>query len=114
MTAENQVPKAPTAFDDSTASNARLCSTAKTDLVRVGADQVIDYRRDDFSDGRQRYDAVLDIAGNSRLSDVRRALTPWSKPSLIISATRADLRRLLPAGVGAHRSRRLGYCHART
>jgi NADPH:quinone reductase-like Zn-dependent oxidoreductase len=54
-----------------------VCSTAKTELARsVGADHVIDYSREDFADGRQRYDAILDIGGNPRLSHLRRALAP--------------------------------------
>ena len=54
-----------------------VASTAKADLVRsIGADQVIDYTREDFADGRQHYDLILDIGGNSRLSRLRRALTP--------------------------------------
>ena len=49
----------------------------KTDLVRsIGADHVIDYTQDDFADGRQRYDLILDIGGNSRMARLRRALTP--------------------------------------
>jgi NADPH:quinone reductase-like Zn-dependent oxidoreductase len=54
-----------------------VCSTAKAGLVRsIGADQVIDYTREDFADGRQHYDLILDIGGNSRLSRLRRGLTP--------------------------------------
>jgi len=54
-----------------------VCSTGKTDLVRsIGADHVIDYTREDFADGRHRYDLILDIGGNSPLSRLRRALTP--------------------------------------
>ena len=54
-----------------------VCSTAKVDLVRsLGADHVIDYTRDDFADGEHRYDVILDIGGNRRLSHLRRALTP--------------------------------------
>ena len=54
-----------------------VCSTGKTDLVRsIGADHVIDYTQDDFADGRQHYDLILDIGGNSRLARLRRALTP--------------------------------------
>jgi NADPH:quinone reductase-like Zn-dependent oxidoreductase len=54
-----------------------VCSTSKVDTVRsVGADHVIDYTREDFADGQHRYDAILDIGGNSRLSHLRRALTP--------------------------------------
>jgi NADPH:quinone reductase-like Zn-dependent oxidoreductase len=54
-----------------------VCSTAKADLVRaIGADHVIDYTREDFATGAQRYDLILDIGGNSPLSRLRRALTP--------------------------------------
>jgi NADPH:quinone reductase-like Zn-dependent oxidoreductase len=52
-------------------------STTKLDLVRsLGADHVIDYTRQDFADGADRYDLILDIAGNPTLSQLRRALTP--------------------------------------
>jgi NADPH:quinone reductase-like Zn-dependent oxidoreductase len=61
-----------------------VASTAKVDLVRsIGADQVIDYTRADFADGRQHYDLILGIGGNSRLSRLRRALTP--KGTLVIA-----------------------------
>jgi|tagenome__1003787_1003787.scaffolds.fasta_scaffold20777919_1 NADPH:quinone reductase-like Zn-dependent oxidoreductase len=54
-----------------------VCSTAKTGLVRsIGADHVIDYTRDDFATGPQRYDLILDIGGNAPLARLRRALTP--------------------------------------
>src|SRR5215831_4399679 len=54
-----------------------VSSTGKTGLVRsLGADHVIDYTQDDFADGRQHYDLILDIGGNSRLARLRRALTP--------------------------------------
>ncbi len=54
-----------------------VCGAAKTDLVRsIGARHAIDYTREDFADGRQRYDVILDAAGNRSLSHLRRALTP--------------------------------------
>src|SRR5262249_53623584 len=54
-----------------------VCSTGKTGLVRsLGADHVIDYTQGDFADGRQHYDLILDTGGNSRLTRLRRALTP--------------------------------------
>jgi NADPH:quinone reductase-like Zn-dependent oxidoreductase len=54
-----------------------VCSTTKTDLVRsIGADDVIDYTRDDFLDGSRRYDLILDGAGSRPLTQLRRALTP--------------------------------------
>ncbi len=54
-----------------------VCSTSETDLVTaIGADRVIDYTREDFADGRQRYDLILDTGGNSALTRLRRALAP--------------------------------------
>jgi NADPH:quinone reductase-like Zn-dependent oxidoreductase len=54
-----------------------VCSPRKLDLVRsIGADDVIDYTREDFADGRRRYDVVLDMAGRRSLRDLRRALAP--------------------------------------
>jgi NADPH:quinone reductase-like Zn-dependent oxidoreductase len=53
-----------------------VCSTAKLDFVRsLGADHVVDYACQDFADGTNRYDLILDLAGNSRLSRLRSALT---------------------------------------
>ena len=61
-----------------------VCSTTKVDLVRsIGAGHVIDYTREDFADGKQRYDVILDIGGNPSLSRLRRALTP--KGTLVIA-----------------------------
>src|SRR5919197_2484119 len=53
-----------------------VCSTAKLDAVRaLGADHLVDYTTDDFAAGEHRYDVILDIGGNRRLSHLRRALT---------------------------------------
>lgn len=61
-----------------------VAGTAKLDLVRsLGADHVIDYTRDDWADGTCQYDLVLDIAGNPRLSRLRRALTPTGTAVLV-------------------------------
>jgi NADPH:quinone reductase-like Zn-dependent oxidoreductase len=54
-----------------------VCSTGKVDLVRsIGADHVIDYTKEVIDAGDQRYDVILDIAGNRTLKQLRRALTP--------------------------------------
>jgi NADPH:quinone reductase-like Zn-dependent oxidoreductase len=54
-----------------------VCSTTKVDLVRsLGADRVIDYRREDFAAGMHRYDLIVDTAGRRPLSHLRRALAP--------------------------------------
>jgi NADPH:quinone reductase-like Zn-dependent oxidoreductase len=53
-----------------------VCSTGQVDLVRsLGADHVVDYTREDVTDGSRRYDLVLDTAGRRPLSRLRRALT---------------------------------------
>ena len=54
-----------------------VCSTANVELVRsIGADSVIDYTREDFTQGGPRYDLILDNVANHSLAQCRRALTP--------------------------------------
>ena len=54
-----------------------VCSTKSVEMVRsIGADHVIDYTQEDFTRTGQRYDVILEMAGNRSLSDLRRALTP--------------------------------------
>jgi NADPH:quinone reductase-like Zn-dependent oxidoreductase len=54
-----------------------VCSAANADLVRsLGADHVVDYAREDFTDSKHRYDVVLDIAASRALAEVRRVLAP--------------------------------------
>jgi NADPH:quinone reductase-like Zn-dependent oxidoreductase len=60
-----------------------VCSTTKVEMVRsIGADHVIDYTREDFAEGGQRYELILDIGGNSSLSRLRRALA--SRGTLVL------------------------------
>lgn len=54
-----------------------VCSTRNVQLVRsLGADHVVDYTQQDFIQGDQRYDLILDTVGNRPLLDYRRVLTP--------------------------------------
>src|SRR3954449_3443865 len=54
-----------------------ICSTSNVELVRsIGAAHVIDYIKDDFTDGPERYDVILDNVGNQPLRRLRRVLTP--------------------------------------
>ncbi|MGE3844907.1 MAG: NAD(P)-dependent alcohol dehydrogenase [Vicinamibacterales bacterium] len=54
-----------------------VCGAKNVDMVRsLGADQVIDYSREDFTRAERRYDFILDNVENRSLSDMRRALTP--------------------------------------
>ena len=53
-------------------------------MVRsLGADQVIDYTKEDFTKGGLRYDVILDNVGNRSLSECRRVLNPEGKYVLI-------------------------------
>lgn len=54
-----------------------VCSARNVDLVRsIGATHVIDYTTEDFTDGRTRYDVILDNVGNRSVWALRRALAP--------------------------------------
>jgi NADPH:quinone reductase-like Zn-dependent oxidoreductase len=54
-----------------------VCSTRNVELVRsIGADHVIDYTKEDFTQNGQRYDLIFDAVGNRSVSDLQRALSP--------------------------------------
>ena len=63
-------------------------SEAKLDVLRsLGADHVVDYSREDFTDNGQRYDRILDIAGRHSVFDCRRALGPHGTYVMLGGAT---------------------------
>jgi NADPH:quinone reductase-like Zn-dependent oxidoreductase len=54
-----------------------VCSTRNVDLVRsIGADHVIDYTKDDFTQGSERYDLILDNVGNHSLLKLKGVMKP--------------------------------------
>jgi NADPH:quinone reductase-like Zn-dependent oxidoreductase len=66
--------------------------TAKLAMVRaLGADSVLDHTREDFADGGPRFDVVLDIGGNARLSRLRRALVPGGRLVIVGGETSGRL-----------------------
>src|SRR5712675_611561 len=61
-----------------------VCSTRNLALVQsLGADHVVDYTREDFTKGSERYDVILDNVPNHSLSECRRILTPKGKYVMI-------------------------------
>jgi len=54
-----------------------VCSTGNVGMVAsIGADQVVDYTREDFTRAERRYDLLIDIAGSRSLAETRRVLVP--------------------------------------
>jgi len=57
-----------------------VCSTRNIDLVKsLGATEVVDYTRDDFTNAGRVYDLVIDLVGNRSLRDLRRAVAPGGR-----------------------------------
>ena len=73
-----------------------VCSTRNVEMVRsIGADQVIDYTREDFTKNAQRYDLILDCIGNHSLSECRRVLSPKGTYIIVAGPTGRWMIRLL-------------------
>jgi len=54
-----------------------VCSTGNVDMVHsIGADQVIDYKKEDFTLTGQKYDLILDNVGNRSLNEIKRIIGP--------------------------------------
>jgi len=72
-----------------------VCSTRNVDMVRsLGADHVIDYTQEDFTQSGQKYDLIFQLAGTRSPSECRRALT--SKGTLVLSSGESDGRWIGP------------------
>jgi NADPH:quinone reductase-like Zn-dependent oxidoreductase len=81
-----------------------VCSTRNLDIVRsIGADHVIDYTQEDFTQSGQKYDLIFQVAGTASPSTCRRALTPHGtlvlssgdSPGRIIGAVSRIIKALL-------------------
>ena len=76
-----------------------VCSTRNVDLVRsLGADHVIDYTKEDFAKGAERYDVILDNVPNHSLSECRHVLNPNGKYVMIGGGGPNDSRWVGPFG----------------
>lgn len=81
-----------------------VCSTRNVALVRsLGAHHVVDYTRENFTRGTQRYDVILDNVGNHPLRAITRVLTPDGRYVLIGAGGPEDHRWIGPLGPRARR-----------
>ncbi len=79
-----------------------VCSTRNIDMVRsIGADEVIDYTRHDFTTSNQRYDLILDCVGNHPFSECRRVLTAKGRFIMIGAPHDMTVMGLLAPMIGA-------------
>ena len=75
-----------------------VCSTRNVELVRsIGAHRVIDYTREDFAGGGERYDLVLDCVWNRSVAQSRRVLEPAAR-YVIVGAPSDRMGRAMLAG----------------
>ena len=74
-----------------------VCSSANIDLVRsLGADRVIDYTRETFTEGGERYDVIFQLGGTEGPAECRRVLTP--RGTLVLSSGESSGRWIGPLG----------------
>ncbi len=74
-----------------------VCSTPNVELVRsIGADQVVDYTKEDFTRSDRRYDLMVDVAGSRSWSACRRVLNPQA--TLVIVGAPKGNRLIGPLG----------------
>jgi NADPH:quinone reductase-like Zn-dependent oxidoreductase len=72
-----------------------VCSTRNVDQAHsLGADRVIDYAKEDFTQLGERHDVMLDIAGSRPFSELRRVLTP--KAIVVIAGARMSTKGMGP------------------
>jgi NADPH:quinone reductase-like Zn-dependent oxidoreductase len=91
-----------------------VCSTRNLDQARsIGADYVIDYTQEDFTQNGQRYDLIFDSAASRQVSDYQRALNPngicviagFSKPTM----SRMFQAMFVGPWVSRNRSQKIGF-----
>jgi NADPH:quinone reductase-like Zn-dependent oxidoreductase len=74
-----------------------VCSSRNVEMVgSLGADEVVDYTKEDFTQGARRYDLMIDVAGSRPWSEVKRALQPGA--TVVIVGGPKTNRMLGPLG----------------
>jgi NADPH:quinone reductase-like Zn-dependent oxidoreductase len=82
-----------------------VCSTRNVELVRsIGADHVIDYKKEDFTEGEQRYDLIVDIVSNHSLLKLARVVQP---EGIVVMVGAAEADHWIGARLDAVKARML-------
>jgi NADPH:quinone reductase-like Zn-dependent oxidoreductase len=80
-----------------------VCSTPRLEVVKsLGADKVIDYTKEDFTQNGETYDLIFDILGRSSFSKVKRSLKPNGIYLLASFKTKALLQMLWTSLTGSN------------
>ena len=80
-----------------------VCGTANLELVKsIGADQVVDYTKDDFSRSNQTYDVIVDAAGTAPFSRSGRALSSGGRLLLVLAGL-TDMIKAPLVGITSNR-----------
>lgn len=79
-----------------------VCSTRNMEMVRsIGADHVIDYTKEDFSENGRQYDVMLDIVGNRTVAAYQRNLSPEGSCIIIGFTTMSHMFKVMLQGAWA-------------
>jgi len=82
-----------------------VCSGANAEMVRsLGADRVIDYRKEDFTRGPETYDLVFDTVGKSSFAEAKRALKPGGTYLTTVVSPGILVRSLTTSMIGSKRA----------
>jgi len=82
-----------------------VCSTRNLEMVRsIGADHVIDYTQEDFTQTGLHYDLIFDAVGNRSVADFQRALSPNGICSVAGFTTLARLFQVMVLGAWVSRT----------
>lgn len=81
-----------------------VCSTEKVPLVyELGADAVIDYKKSDWRQGEESFDAILDMVGGTELSNSRHKLSPQGRIGLVIADLPMILKSIWGSAIGSQK-----------
>ena len=81
-----------------------VCSAGNAELVKsLGAERTIDYRKEDFTQGRETFDVIIDTVGNCSFERCARVLGPGGRLGLVVSSLGNSLGALIRPSRGGRK-----------